>query len=114
MAVAVSPVGNVSVTVTVPEVGPRPLLVTTMLYWNPVCPLVALPLWLFAMVRSGLGGGGGGAAEQLTVADIVLGASVPGRLNNDWAEVALGCSRVTVNVSPSAGLLALSLSPVLK
>ena len=53
IAVAVNPVGSVSVTVTVPLVEALPLLVTVMVYCAPVCPCVKLPTWVFVMVRSG-------------------------------------------------------------
>jgi len=53
IAVAVNPVGSVSVTVTVPVVEVDPLFVTVMVYCAPVCPCVKLPTWLFVIVRSG-------------------------------------------------------------
>ena len=47
-------VGKLSVTVTAPLVGPLPLLVTVIVYTAPVCLCVKLPVWLLAIVRSGL------------------------------------------------------------
>ena len=55
-AVAVRPVGSVSVTVTVPVVAPVPLLVAVSVYVAPVWPWVNDPAWLFANVRSGTPG----------------------------------------------------------
>ena len=43
MAVAVKPVGSVSVTVTAPLVEALPLLVTVIVYCAPVCPCVKSP-----------------------------------------------------------------------
>jgi hypothetical protein len=51
-AVAVRPVGSVSVTVTVPALDPVPEFPTKMVY-APVPPRVTLPVWLFAIVKSG-------------------------------------------------------------
>jgi hypothetical protein len=50
--VAVSPEGNRSSTVTVPEVAVDPTFFTTMEYVAPVCPRVKLPLWLLVMSKS--------------------------------------------------------------
>jgi hypothetical protein len=50
----VSPDGTVSVTVTVPLVGPAPAaLDTTTVYTAPVCPCVKLPLCSFVMDSEG-------------------------------------------------------------
>jgi hypothetical protein len=62
IAVAVSPEGNVSTTVTVPDVGPDPPLLTVRVYVAPVWPCVKLPLCVFVRVRSGRRG-----AEDVTV-----------------------------------------------
>ena len=53
MAVAVKPVGNVSVTVTVPLVEAVPELVTVIVYCAPVWPCVKFPLCDLVIVRSG-------------------------------------------------------------
>jgi hypothetical protein len=51
---SVSPVGTVSVTVTVPLVGPAPAAFDTVtLYVAPFCPWVKFPAWLFAMFKAG-------------------------------------------------------------
>ena len=52
IAVAVSPEGNVSVTVTVPDVAPLPLLFTVIVYVAPACPCVKFPVCDFVMLRS--------------------------------------------------------------
>src|SRR5258708_4759312 len=57
MAVAVNPVGRVSVTVTVPLVGPVPLLLAGVVEDWPICPWVKLTLWVLVMVRSGVNNG---------------------------------------------------------
>src|SRR5215470_3261908 len=57
MAVAVSPVGKVSVTVTAPLVGPVPTLLTLTAYVAPVCPCVKLPLCDFAIASFGVSAG---------------------------------------------------------
>ena len=54
IAVAVSPLGRVSVTVTVPLVVALPEFVTVIEYVAPVCPWVKLPVCDFATVRSEL------------------------------------------------------------
>jgi hypothetical protein len=50
---SVSPPGTVSVTVTVPVVGPAPLLVTVTVYAAPVCPCVKLPLCVEVTLSTG-------------------------------------------------------------
>ena len=70
IAVAVKPVGNVSVTVTVPLVTALPLFVAVIVYVAPFCPCVKLPLCDLVMVRSGTLGGlmvVGSEAESLPV-----------------------------------------------
>src|SRR5437899_11684318 len=57
MAVAVRLLGNVSVTVTVPLVGPVPELLAVMVYVAAVCPCVKFPVWVLLMVRSGVRAG---------------------------------------------------------
>lgn len=51
--VAVRPDGNVSATVTVPDVGPVPLFVTVIVYVAPGWPATKLPACVLVMVRSG-------------------------------------------------------------
>src|SRR5262245_57543770 len=53
MAVAVSPPGSESTTVTVPAVAPAPVFVTVKEYVAPVCPRVNTPTCVFVTVRSG-------------------------------------------------------------
>jgi hypothetical protein len=49
---SVIPVGTVSVTVTVPAVGPAPVAFDTVrVYAAPFCPCVKLPLCVLAMLR---------------------------------------------------------------
>ena len=50
---SVRPDGTVSVTVTVPLVGPFPVFLTVIVYAAPVCPCVKLPLCVLAMLRTG-------------------------------------------------------------
>jgi len=45
--------GKVSTTVTVPTVGPKPTLLTVIVYCAPVWPRVNVPLWVLVMARSG-------------------------------------------------------------
>lgn len=52
IAVAVSPLGNVSVTVTVPLVEPVPLFVTVKTNCAPVCACVKLPVCVLVIDRS--------------------------------------------------------------
>jgi hypothetical protein len=53
---SVIPVGAVSVTVTVPLVGPAPAaFLTVTVYVAPFCPWVKLPTCVLAMLRLGLG-----------------------------------------------------------
>jgi hypothetical protein len=52
MAVAVSPTGSVSTTVTTPAVDAPPIFVTVKTYDAPLCPCVNDPLWVFATMRS--------------------------------------------------------------
>src|ERR1051325_11663316 len=52
IAVAVSPVGSVSTTLTAPEVDPAPEFVTVMVYVAPTCPCVKLPVCDFDTVKS--------------------------------------------------------------
>jgi len=47
------PVGNVSVTVTVPVVGSDPVEFATVIVYTPFEPTVKLPTWVFVMERSG-------------------------------------------------------------
>jgi hypothetical protein len=48
------PEGAVSVTVTVPLVGPAvALLLTANVYVAPVCPCVKFPVWLLAILSTG-------------------------------------------------------------
>src|SRR4051812_7212481 len=54
-AVADSPAGSESVTVTLPVVEPVPLLAAVSVYVAPVCPWKNDPLWVFVSVRSGVG-----------------------------------------------------------
>src|ERR1035441_8728378 len=59
------PEGTVSLTVTVPLVGPAPAaLLTTTEYALPACPCGKLPLWLLAMPNMA----GGGAGPSLCAA----------------------------------------------
>ena len=53
IAVAVSPVGRVSVIVTVPVVEAVPLFLTVIVYVAPVCPWLKLPVCVLVTVRSG-------------------------------------------------------------
>src|SRR5438132_739504 len=57
MAVAVRPLGKVSVTVAVPLVGPVPELLAVMVYVAAICPCVKFPVWVLLMVRSGVRAG---------------------------------------------------------
>src|ERR1051326_9365725 len=52
MAVAVKPAGSLSLTATVPAVGPGRRLLATIVY-EPVPPCWKFPKWLSVMVRSG-------------------------------------------------------------
>jgi hypothetical protein len=52
IARALRPGGRVSVTVTVPDVGPVPPFVTVRVYVAPLCPCVNDPACAFAIVRS--------------------------------------------------------------
>jgi hypothetical protein len=45
--------GKVSITVTVPVVGPKPTLLTVIVQTAPVWPRVNVPLWVLVMARSG-------------------------------------------------------------
>src|ERR1043166_6208509 len=45
--------GSVSVTVTVPTVGPKPTLLTVMVHCAPVWPRLNVPLWVLVIVGSG-------------------------------------------------------------
>jgi len=53
IAVVVRLAGNVSMTVTVPAVGPGPMLFAVNVYVAPVSPRPKLPVWLLVIVRSG-------------------------------------------------------------
>src|ERR1035441_9985147 len=46
---SVIPVGTISVTVTVPLVGPAPVAFDTFTLYVPFCPCVKLPVWALAM-----------------------------------------------------------------
>ena len=70
IAVAVSPVGSVSVTLTVPVVATPPLLVTLMVYVAPVCPCVKFPMCVFVIVKSA------GARAETVVASFALSFEV--------------------------------------
>src|SRR5438445_769798 len=54
MALAVKPLGNVSVTVAVPLVGPVPTLLAVMVYVAAVCPCVKFPVWVLVILKSGV------------------------------------------------------------
>ena len=54
IAVAVSPEGSVSTTVTILLVGAEPLFDTVIVYCAPVWPWVKSPVWLFTIVKSGM------------------------------------------------------------
>ncbi len=58
MAVAVRSTGSASLSVTVPTVGPVPLLVTVSEYVAPIWPGLKGLACVFAIVRSGTSGGG--------------------------------------------------------
>src|ERR1041385_1957387 len=45
--------GSVSVTVTVPTVGPKPTLLTVIVHCAPVWPRVKVPWWVFVIAKSG-------------------------------------------------------------
>src|SRR5579859_1840108 len=45
--------GSVSVTVTVPTVGPKPTLLTVITHCAPVWPRVIVPVWVLVIVGSG-------------------------------------------------------------
>src|SRR5207249_301870 len=66
--VAVSPVGNVSVTLTCPLVGLPPMFPTVNLYCAPICPVVKDPVCVFATVTSAGGGGLPAAARNAATA----------------------------------------------
>ena len=55
--VIVRPAGGVSVAVTVPLVGPVPVLLTVTVKVAPVCPCVKFPVCVFVIFRTGVGGG---------------------------------------------------------
>ena len=65
MAVAVSPEGSVSTTVTVLLVGAEPLFDTVIVYCALVWPWVKSPVWLFTIVKSGTITVCGSPAERL-------------------------------------------------
>ena len=50
-----SPVGTLSVTVTMPTDGGEPGLLTVIVKVAPICPCLKSPEWLFVTVRSGPG-----------------------------------------------------------
>ena len=65
IAVAVSPEGSVSTTVTVPFVGAVPAFETVRVYCAPVWPWMKSPVWLFTIVKSGMITVCGSPAERL-------------------------------------------------
>ena len=54
IAVAVSPLGRVSTTVTAAVVGPWPTLETVSVYVAPVWPTEKFPVWLLLIAKSGV------------------------------------------------------------
>ena len=70
--ISVIPDGTVSVTVTVPLVGPAPAAFDTVtLYVTPVCPCMKFPVWLFRTLKTG------GFALMIVLSLVLLLADAP-------------------------------------
>src|SRR5215470_5689007 len=85
------PVGGVSAAVTMPLVGPVPVLLTVTVNWAPVCPCVKFPVCVLVIFRAGVGGGTT-VTVSLPVDPVVLPAAS--------ASLRVQLPNVTVQVQP--------------